>query len=120
MTNRMAIVPVEVTDEMHKAALDDRQYYRGLKHSYDDILAASPHAGKVSAEDLETAALALEFHGWRVLDPSYSTSKDKWAAFQADGGDGVYVQFDTHTKASDYCHEMNARAVITALGLEIE
>lgn len=61
MTNRMAIVPVEASEEV--AGLFNPE----IGASMNDLLAASPHAGKVSPDQHRAAMVALQNSKWPFM-----------------------------------------------------
>ena len=97
MTSRMKLVPAEATEEMKTAARMKIPGGHGQAWIYageavDAAVAAAPHSGKVSREAFEKVAEAIR-NPWKVAG---------------------------NKLLGELISEWHARAVITALGLEVE
>lgn len=80
MTNRMAIVPVEASETMIKsgahtnsewlndnAPIGEKRYEAPAQSVFGTMLAASPHAGKVSRDQHRDAMVALQNSKWPFM-----------------------------------------------------
>lgn len=77
-----ALVPVEATEEMNRAALDTGGYDRPFGAALPDAIAASPNGGKVSSEQAllfkEKYEEAKDVY-WKEIYEMTPAEHDLWA-----------------------------------------